>query len=89
MVAASLSTLFLALAVAATPLERSTSLTTLPFVKRVNDGVFSIHRLDKIRVDFLSGIGCQCSEQFSSPADNRAFHYVSSVGVGDPPTDCK
>ena len=88
MVAASfLSTFFLALAVAANPVERSaSSLTRLPFARRVNDGVFNVLKLDQLRANFLSGFGIK---EFSSPATNIGFRYVASVGVGDPPTFCK
>ena len=87
MVAASLlSSFFLALAVAANPVERSASLTRLPFARRVNDGVFNVLKLDQLRANFLSGFGIK---EFSSPATNIGFRYVASVGVGDPLTYCK
>lgn len=94
MIAASLSTLFLALVVAASQVERSaseslTTLPILPLVKLVNDGVFNILKLDKIRADYFNGIHCQCSGEFNSPAVNMVVIYYTSVGVGNPPKNCK
>ena len=87
MVAASfLSTLLLALAVAANPVERREALPQLAFTKQVDGG--DIVKLDQLRVDIfkknLFGVGAS-----SSPADNRAVSYIAPVGVGHPPTYCK
>jgi hypothetical protein len=85
MVAASfLSTLLLlALAVAAKPVEKRTSLPSLSFVKRLGTGLKNIIKLDQLRLFNLLGF------EVVAPADNRAVSYVASVGVGFPPTFCK
>jgi hypothetical protein len=83
-----LSTLFIALAVAAKPVERrDASLPTLSFSKRVTDG--NLMKLDHSRIDFLKGIHIFGPGISSSPATNKAVTYVASVGVGSPPTYCK
>ena len=84
-----LSTLFLALAVFAKPVEqRDASLPQLSFAKLVRGG--DVVNLDRQRVDHIKGIDTfGPGSGKSSPADNRAVTYVATVGVGSPPTNCK
>ena len=93
MVAASfLSTFFLALAVAANPVERKTSLAQLRFARRVSANSNNFFRQDQLRAKFLKGGKSQGVENravVNSQADNRAVTYIASVGVGSPPTNCK
>ena len=82
-----LSTLFIALAVAAKPVERKASAPTLSFTKHVSGG--DIVELDRLRIDLFKGIDIFGPGISSSPAENRAVTYIASVGVGSPPTYCK
>ena len=85
-----LSTLFFALAVAASPVERKESLPHLSFTKRFNSGKILKH--DQRRVHhFKTGNvrGIKNRDVINSPAENRAVTYVASVGVGSPATNCK
>ena len=83
-----LSTLFIALAVAAKPVERKASAPTLSFTKHVSGG--DIVKLDRLRIDLFKGIDSIFGPGISSsPAENRAVTYIASVGVGSPPTYCK
>ena len=93
MVAASfLSTLLLALAVAAQPVEHKALLAKLPFTRRVSTGLNNIVKQDRLRVNnFKAGKvqGLENRAAVSSPADNHIVSYIASVGVGSPPTKCK
>ena len=85
-----LSTLFLALAVAAGPVERKAS-KSLAFTKRVKH-CSDIVKHDSTRRDHLitSKIrDLKSRAVINSPAENRAVTYVASVGVGSPATNCK
>lgn len=84
-----LSTLFLALAVAAKPVERRATLAQLSFTKHVGGG--DVFKLDRLRVEILKRIEgvLEFGPGISSPAENRAVSYIASVGVGSPPTYCK
>ena len=81
-----LSTLFIALAVAAKPVERK-ALPQLSFTKLISGG--DLFKLDRLRIDLFKGIDFFGPGISSSPAENRAVTYVASVGVGSPPTYCK
>ena len=95
MVAASLlSTLLLALFVAAQPTAVKNSLVRLPFVKRISDaGPHNLIKQDQLRIQGLKanaeGFDVLTSRQLNSGANNQAASYVASVGVGNPPTQCK
>jgi len=93
MVAASfLSTLFLALAVAANPIEKKASLAKLRFTKRVSTSPSNIVNLDQLRLNNIKGGKVQSVEiraVVNSPAENRAVTYVASIGIGSPATYCK
>ena len=85
-----LSTLLLALAVAAKPIEERAPLQQLSFSKHVSGG--NLFKLDRLRVvgllkkiESIFGPG----PGISSPAENRAVSYIATVGVGSPPTNCK
>ena len=92
MVAASLlSTLLLALAVAAQPFERQPSLVKTKFFKQVSQGA-NVVKQDQLRVNNIKGgktQGLKNREVINSPGENRAVTYVASVGVGSPATICK
>jgi hypothetical protein len=78
MVAASfLSSLFLALAVAASPFEKRAPLAKLSFAKRVTANMVGRDQ------------GLKSRAVINSQADNRAITYIATVGVGSPPTNCK
>lgn len=95
MIAASLlSTLLLAMAVAAQPVEQRAShpsLVKLAFTKRVtNSG--NLVRQDQLRANIIKGGKAQDLKNrgvINSVADNRAITYVASVGVGSPATNCE
>lgn len=84
-----LSTLFLALAATAHPVERADSFPQLSFTKSISDQVFNIVEQDLLRAGFFQGINFANIFGVNSPALNKAVTYVASVGVGSPPTNCK
>ena len=87
-----LSTLLLALAVAAQLVERKASLAKLPFTRHVSTGLNNIVKQDRLRVNYIKAGKVRCLENraaISSPAVNHVVSYVASVGVGSPPTKCK
>ena len=93
-VASFLSTLFLALAVAAHPVEQiqqKAPYAHLNFVKRFSTG--NVFNQDTLRAKSLKNQGkvrgVENRDVINSPAENRAVSYVASVGVGSPATDCK
>lgn len=88
MVAASLlTTLLLALVVAARPTARSLART--PLKKNVQTG--NPVRYDQRRIEHLKAKGgdLNARQAINSPADNRAVVYTASIGVGSPATQCK
>ena len=91
MVAASLLSTLLALAIAAKPVKQNSSLVKLAFVKRVSTGTTILVKQDRLRVNNIKAGKVQGLENHadSAPAENRAISYVASIGVGYPPTDCK
>ena len=93
MVAASfLSTLFFALAVAASPLEKKASLPKLRLTKRVSTNPGNLVKLDRLRANNIKAAKVPSVENrdvINSPAENRAVIYVASIGVGSPPTNCE
>ena len=94
-VASFLSTLFLALAVAAHPVEQiqqKAPYAHLNFVKRFSTG--NVFNQDTLRAKSLKNPagkvrGVENRAVINSQAENRAATYVASVGVGSPATDCK
>jgi cathepsin E len=89
-----LTTLLLALAVAANPVIVQRSLITLPFSKQVNlTNIPNLVRRDQARAKALkatgqakAGIPLKSDAVISSPATNEAVSYIASVGVGSPAT---
>jgi cathepsin E len=88
-----LTTLLLALAVAAHPTEvvQRSTLVNVPLFKRVNTGS-NVVKSDQLRAESLKakveGKVLTPLERISSPATNKAVTYVASVGVGSPATNC-
>jgi len=93
-----LSTLLLALAVAATPIAPVVTVrngpVTLPISRRLSkkSGI-NLHQNDMKRANALFGRGGYqanaLAELDSTPVDNRDVSYIASVGVGSPPTQCE
>ena len=92
-----LTTVLLALAVAAEPIMVKRSSVTLPFAKRINIIDASVQNLlqhDQARANALRARGEAKaagleSRQVNSEATNAAVSYIASVGVGSPATQCK
>jgi hypothetical protein len=84
------STLFFALAVTAHPVERAPGpFPQTGFTKHIIDEVFNIVEQDLRRIDFIKGIDIFDIFGLNSPAVNRAVSYIATIGVGNPPTNCK
>jgi cathepsin E len=93
-----LTTVLLALAVAADPIPVKRSLVTLPISRRINmmNGVRILEH-NQLRAKALVAKGhgearaadTPLSERVSSQAENQAVSYVASIGVGSPATQCK
>ncbi|KIJ22022.1 hypothetical protein PAXINDRAFT_105760 [Paxillus involutus ATCC 200175] len=89
-----LTTLLLALSIAATPVEVRSSHVTLPFAKRVNTagGAINLVEHDQARVAALKDRAAaiqsgQLDRRTASIAvTNEAVSYVAAVGVGSPAT---
>ena len=88
-----LTTLILALSIAASPVEVHNSLVTLPIARRLNtsNGTINILQQDQARVDVLK-------DRFASPLDRRDFDkpivneammYTVIVSIGSLDTNCK
>ena len=91
-----LTTVFLALAVAADPIPVKRSLVTLPIARRINLNGINILEHDQLRAKALKATGEARAAGLSdrgivSPsfAENEGVSYVASIGVGSPPTQCK
>ena len=95
-----LSTLLLALAVAATPVAPVVTVrngpVTLPISRRLTGkGVLNLFEKDLKRANALVGRHSESyeanvfSEDKSTPVDNQDVQYLASVGVGSPPTQCE
>jgi cathepsin E len=90
-----LTTVLLALAVAADPIPVKRSLVTLPISRRINLNGFSILEHDQLRAKGLKAKGearasgtplSDRASVISSQAENQAVSYVASIGVGSPAT---
>src|SRR6267154_3680599 len=88
-----LTTLFMALPIAASPVDVRNSVITLPITRRLNtsNGTINILEHDRAHAAALKGIS-------ASPLDRRdasiliinvAFHYIANVVIGNPPHPCK
>jgi cathepsin E len=92
-----LTTVLLALAVAADPIFVKKSLVTLPISRRINVTTLSVLEHDQLRAAALRATGearaagtlSKRSSVISSTAENQAVSYVASIGVGSPATQCK
>jgi cathepsin E len=93
-----LTTVLLALAVAADPIPVKRSLVTLPISRRINVNGGRILEHDQLRAKALRAkgearaTGTPLSERasvISSQAENQAVSYVAFIGVGSPATQCK
>ena len=96
-----LTTLLLAMAVAANPIIVERSLVTLPLTKHINStNAHHLLRNDQKRAKALrvkgeakaAGIPLHSdavARQTSSEVDNQAVSYIASIGVGSPATTCK
>jgi len=89
-----LTTVVLALAVAAEPILVKKSHVTLPISRRINLGNLNLLEHDQLRAKALRtkgearAAGTPLSERavISSQAENQAVSYVASIGVGSPAT---
>jgi cathepsin E len=92
-----LTTVLLALAVAADPIIVKRSLVKLPISRRINVTSVNILQHDQLRAKALRAkgeariAGTLHSDRavISSQAVNIAVTYIASVGVGSPATQCK
>ena len=90
-----LTTVLLALAVAAEPIMVKKSLVTLPISRRINANNVNILEHDQLRAKALKtkgearAAGLSDRAVISSQAENQAVSYVASIGVGSPATQCK
>ena len=94
-----LTTLLLAIAVAANSVIVEKSLMTLPISKSVNiTNVQNLLQHDQIRAKALRAKGearatgnpLNSDDVISSQIDNlKGIHYVAAIGVGSPATTCK
>lgn len=91
-----LTTLLLALSIAATPVEVRTPHVTLPFAKRVNTsgGAIKLVEHDQARATALKERGAAIQNgkldrrATSIAVTNEAVSYIAAVGVGSPATTC-
>ena len=88
-----LTTVLLALAVAAEPITVTKSPVSLPLTRRINSNAQNLVQHDQARAKALKANGeakaAGVPRQSSSPATNEAVQYIASVGVGSPATQCK
>src|SRR6267154_2192218 len=82
-----LTTLIVALSIAASPVEVRDSLITLPIVRRLitSNGTINISQHDQARVD-ASPLD---RRDFDNPILNVGVEYTIAVGIGDRGTKCK
>ena len=89
-----LTTLLLALSVAANPVQLDRPLITLPISRRLNlTSVHNLVRHDQARAKALklrgSNIAGNSRAVINEQVDNQAVTYVANVGVGSPATTCE
>src|SRR6267154_3259029 len=88
-----LTTLFMALSVAASPVDVRNSVVTLPITRRLNtsNGTINILEHDRARAAAFKGISASPLDRrdASIPIVNVAFNYVANVAIGNPPHYCK
>jgi cathepsin E len=78
-----LSTLLLALVVAANPVP---SLIKLPLTRRLNSN--NATALNIVKRDQARARSLVTRAVINSPITNIAVHYTADVGIGSPPTTC-
>lgn len=91
-----LTTLLLAISIAATPVEVRTPRVTLPFAKRINTsgGAIKLVEHDQARAAALKDRGAALQSgnlnrrTASIAVTNEAVSYVAAVAVGNPATTC-
>lgn len=91
-----LSTLLLAVFVAANPIVVRDNLIRLPIAKRVNEtSALDVLRIDQARAAALraraarkNGLQTLDDDASSISVTNQAVDYVANVGVGSPATTC-
>src|SRR5882757_3592424 len=88
-----LTTLLLAMSIAASPVEVRDSPVTLPMARKLNlqGGTVNLLQHDPARATALkdratSGVDRRAT---SIAVINEAVSYIAEVGVGSPPTTCK
>jgi cathepsin E len=89
-----LTTVLLALTLAAEPIPVKRSLATSPVYRRVNvnRSARNILQHDQLRAQALQGKKTNAvgmTRQISIPAENAGVDYLVSISVGNPPTTCK
>jgi len=87
-----LTTLLLALSVAANPVQLDRPLVTLPLTRRLNlTSVHNLVRHDQARAKALKLRGSKVAGRavINEQVDNQAVTYIASVNVGSPATTCK
>src|SRR6267154_744482 len=90
-----LTTVFIALSIAASPVDVRNSVITLPITRRLNtsNGTMNILEHDRARAAGFKGIFASPLDHrklvTSSPIVNVAFNYVANVAIGHPDHTCK
>ena len=89
-----LTSVILALVVAAEPIIVKRSPVTLPLTRHINiNGVQNLVQHDQARAKTFKADSKVKSagtpRQANSQATNEAVSYTTSIGVGSPPTQCK
>ncbi|KIL59258.1 hypothetical protein M378DRAFT_14958 [Amanita muscaria Koide BX008] len=84
-----LSTLLLALAVAANPVATRGPYTKLQLSRQLNTtGVYNVLQHDQARAAHLvaKASGKQTRAVYNEPITNVVFYYIATIGIGTPPT---
>jgi len=86
-----LTTLLLALSIAASPVEVRNSPVTLAVARTLNlqGGTVNLLQHDQARAASLMDRTSLSRRTGSIPVTNEAVSYIAQVGVGSPPTTCK
>jgi hypothetical protein len=86
-----LTTILLALSIAASPVEVRNSPVTLPIARKLNlqGGTVNLLQHDQARAAALKDTSSLGRRAGSIPVINTAVSYVAQVGVGSPATTCK
>src|SRR6267154_6353021 len=86
-----LTAVFVALSIAASPVDVRDSIITLPITRRLNTSNGTILDHDRARAAALKGISASPLDRraTSIPIVNVAFNYVANVAIGNPAHICK